>query len=509
MPTLEIVARLPLGVFQGRRGDGATRDPFPDVARLHSALMAAAGKGSLALERNGDLRPSAASLRALEWLDQHPPEAVQLPQMSASRPTRELIAYRWEGVYKQGVEARSRKSLLNRTAVSGAFGWRWDDAPADVIGVVEQLVSDVGCLGEADSPVVLELAPIFSTHLRDPEAPQIGSVSGVAIRCPEPGRTQELERAYEAGYPRRRPSLSRDAYKLNESAGSLPVVTHARDHQFVKPEPPAPTTPWATAMVFPMSRTVPPEERVAWAVAFHRMLAARLGDDAPSSITGLYPESLPRPANRVAVQVLGNASHLGVAHSALLLMLPQGLGDIDRGRLVAALAHGSVLRSRFGVEDLRCVGEVQADEFWYAPAIGTTRFWAPAPALVAETRRQPDLASRRWTLAEAALLSLGFVFRDSIPPAAAGRQRYWSVVDHVIGEGARVVECHPLADSRAERYAHKLPSSLVVQPFTALLYLGSLAGPRDLVAIGQSRHLGGGLLQPVDLPGEIAEGLVA
>jgi CRISPR-associated protein Csb2 len=30
--------------------------------------------------------------------------------------------------------------------------------------------------------------------------------------------------------------------------------------------------------------------------------------------------------------------------------------------------------------------------------------------------------------------------------------------------------------------------------------LGSLAGERPIVAIGQSRHLGGGLLVPYDLP---------
>jgi hemolysin D len=40
----------------------------------------------------------------------------------------------------------------------------------------------------------------------------------------------------------------------------------------------------------------------------------------------------------------------------------------------------------------------------------------------------------------------------------------------------------------------------IVQPYRAELTLGGLAGDRTLVAVGQSRHLGGGLLVPCDRP---------
>jgi CRISPR-associated protein Csb2 len=50
---------------------------------------------------------------------------------------------------------------------------------------------------------------------------------------------------------------------------------------------------------------------------------------------------------------------------------------------------------------------------------------------------------------------------------------------------------------------HKAPKSLgVIQPYTASLHLGRLDS-RALLAIGQSRHLGGGLLVPVDSPEEL------
>jgi CRISPR-associated protein Csb2 len=47
----------------------------------------------------------------------------------------------------------------------------------------------------------------------------------------------------------------------------------------------------------------------------------------------------------------------------------------------------------------------------------------------------------------------------------------------------------------------------VIQPYRAVLNLGDLTGPRTIAAIGQSRHLGGGLLVPRDLPADIARRL--
>jgi CRISPR-associated protein Csb2 len=52
---------------------------------------------------------------------------------------------------------------------------------------------------------------------------------------------------------------------------------------------------------------------------------------------------------------------------------------------------------------------------------------------------------------------------------------------------------------------HKVHPDTVVQPYRAVLDLGDLAGPRTITAVGQSRHLGGGLLVPRDLPAAIAQ----
>jgi CRISPR-associated protein Csb2 len=41
---------------------------------------------------------------------------------------------------------------------------------------------------------------------------------------------------------------------------------------------------------------------------------------------------------------------------------------------------------------------------------------------------------------------------------------------------------------------------MVAQPYRATLGLGTLSDDTTLLAIGQSRHLGGGLLVPVNVP---------
>ena len=46
------------------------------------------------------------------------------------------------------------------------------------------------------------------------------------------------------------------------------------------------------------------------------------------------------------------------------------------------------------------------------------------------------------------------------------------------------------------------------QCWTGLVDLGTLAPPTAVVAVGQSRHLGGGLLEPVDVPDALYDTLM-
>ena len=140
--------------------------------------------------------------------------------------------------------------------------------------------------------------------------------------------------------------------------------------------------------------------------------------------------------------------------------------------------------------------DLDPSQFWPAPQEGVVRYWRPVPGMVTETRRQGG--GSRWSLEDAALLSIGHVFRERLVPIAKGSERYRGIVEQVRSWGVRVHDIHPIHDSRVERFAHKLPQGVIAQPYTAKFDLAAVLPPTALVAVGQSRHLGAGLLVPVD-----------
>ena len=134
-------------------------------------------------------------------------------------------------------------------------------------------------------------------------------------------------------------------------------------------------------------------------------------------------------------------------------------------------------------------------EFWLPPAPGRLRLWETVPAAVPDTRGYAG-----WTFADAALLSLAFVWKRFLPPAPGrGEQRYRLLAAAACERGAAVVQVRPERTSQVDRYVHKVNEHAVVRPYSAVLSLGELGGDRAVQAIGQSRHLGGGLLLPRDV----------
>jgi CRISPR-associated protein Csb2 len=150
---------------------------------------------------------------------------------------------------------------------------------------------------------------------------------------------------------------------------------------------------------------------------------------------------------------------------------------------------------------------VDAAAFWNPPELGMVRHWESLPAVMPETRRPRKPQRRSWTLAESAMLSVGFVFRDELPQVEAGsaEQRYAAIVDAVESRGVNAQSTSPIPDADVRKYAHKMPKGVVAQPYRLQLDGGSLLPEQALIAIGQSRHLGGGLLCPVDRPASLAE----
>lgn len=508
---LTIEASFPLGVFQGNEVSGLpTR--HPSLSRLFSALTHAAGTGSTALEVAADLQPSPESVAALLWLETNPPQQLRIPETTEVRDTGDTrhdhpISYRDKGVKKKGVPKKTAHPLECATAVAGAYVWYWTgDVPPTVASQLIRLCEDVGCLGENHSPVVLSATVDRPKNLNPTHrlaAHQWGSPDNkqqLTVKAPMQGRFRVLEGAYlKTQSPKKQPADT----EPNEVEPHVAATTDRQlfDLHYDPVVPAEPDVPWPTAWFVHCQMPVSLKNRVKAAVALHRALCAMLHDGAPSLVTGKYPDGVRPPSNRVAVHYLDaqTAALTALPGAGFVVLAPRGARSADVHQLDEALKHLKDVFFPGARGEVTAVEKVDPVTLWRPAMPGTVRVWQPIPALVPETRPQQRAGGKPWTLVDAACLSLAYVFRDRInpdlPPKPSRHQLVAAVKDKVTVVGAR-----KLADSAASRYAHKTPTGLVVEPYTALLELSSLLPDTACVAVGQSRHLGGGFLVPVDLP---------
>lgn len=543
MGTFGITARFPLGVYVGHRADGRP-DEGPDPARLHSALVYAAYTGSTAVVSDGRHDASPEARKALEWMELHPPAGIEIPR--AVRQSRaDRIAYRKEGVLRTEGRAWKDKTtgraVSDGWAVSGHWGWSWNgDVPESVQQALRDLCADVSCLGEGHSPVILECGNVKPTHVRSDVTSRFDP-GGRRVRVPAEGRMAALDAAHYETTPARRPSIAADRHKSSELPNpSVPAKVGVAELRYRAPRRPSPTTPWTHAVVIfidsvtphadidPLQVTIdgtafsiPGDDRVTWAVALHRAIVKRIGVTAPALITGRYPDGAPIPSNRAAIQVLdptvlawSSLAGVAVGRTALAILVPGDAANDDILVLRDALQGLRSLWTRFGVAEVSIHPEtVLCPTFWREPAAETTRLWAPSPAVV------PDGAGgkARMGISDAILLSLAYVLRDQpIMDGLTGSGRQDRVA-HLKDRGLSVHRAHRLAVDAA-RFVHKIPRGMVAEPCSAFIDLRGAdhetSGEEQhmpwsqptttLLAIGQSRHLGGGLLVPVDMPADLA-----
>jgi len=153
MTNLGILARFPLGVYQGHKADGSP-DAFPDPARLQAALLSAAAQGPHAIIENGQLAPSEESLKALKWLEENPPTGLYLPDMCpVYRSPNKMSRFMYREVAYSEKDGRQteRRAVSDGWAVSDTIGWQYDKVPADIAETITQLCGEVPSLGEASS----------------------------------------------------------------------------------------------------------------------------------------------------------------------------------------------------------------------------------------------------------------------------------------------------------------------------------------------------------------------
>lgn len=511
MAVTGIRARFPLGVYTGHRPDRSP-DALPSTLRLHAALVSAACQGSAAEAHGTTLTRTPSMTRALEWIEDNPPDFVELPPVRENASVNEF-AFRDEGVVENGrtgpMRRKTPRAVGTGTAVSAPIGWGWEGIPADVATALSVLCEDVPCLGEADSPVILEFGEITPTHRRSAEVSPFAP-AGIRIATPTRGRLGELDALHTAAQPPVAPTPARDRWSATEQP-SAPAISHVNavdiGYDAIR-DPSPPAAPWRHVIHIGIATAIPNSERVGWSVALHRAMVAVLDTDASAVITGRYAPGTAPPPNRVAIQPIDAAimnlsrhPHLG---AGIAVLVPDGALEITTRALRAVTrlyrrGHQPII--------LRKLTTVDAATFWDAPRSGTARVWESLPAVMPETRRPRRSHRRAWTLAESALLSVGFVFRDILPHVSAttAEERYSAIVDAVESREVAAFSTSPIRDAEVRKYAHKMPEGLVAQPYRLALVGGSLIPDRALIAIGQSRHLGGGLLCPVDRPESVVQ----
>jgi CRISPR-associated protein Csb2 len=508
-----IVADLPLGTYRGASADGSP-ERLPSVSRLYSALLCAAGFGPRAIQEGTDsLEVRDADEAVLRWLENNPPDSVHLPALEVN-VAGNAIAYRDDGTLKKAAKSgdwtvkKLPKAPNAGTAVDGAFAWIWSQAPPEPVRIaLEQLCPDVAYLGATESPVRLTTVTgdaFAGTHDLNPTA-DLFTANGTGIERPVPGRLEELAAAHRAatGTP---PSVAKDRYGTDERSLSPVPRRKAVETAWYSPRQAGlANVPWPQVITIPTSEAVPVKDRVRWAVAAHRALIKALGFGAPAMITGAYPEGARRPANRIALHFLDETMPARSRKPCVAILVPDGADSADLDALRRAVASMTSLqghRLRLFPDEAEVV---DGGRFWGEPQPGHVRLWRTVPAAIPDTRGSRDAD---WNFAHAALLSVGFVWKDQdrgqerVLPRVPGRgpAYYRGLASAVSAAGVAVVHAKAVRALDVDRYVHKVNEHAVVRPYTACLSLGSLTGPRTIQAIGQSRHLGGGLLVPFDVP---------
>ncbi len=501
-----IVAAFPLGTYRGHAGEGEP-DRFPSPARLHAALLAAAGQGMRA-----SIDPATATLglsdedeSALVWLEAHPPDGVHVPASQSASSS--YVRYRdtgtvpFEGTKATGrwVDKVARDRPESSVAVCGEVAWTWSSSPpSEVRDALEAIILDVSHVGTAESPVRLRIGDVEPTHTLDPDA-DLWDPGGIDLDVPILGRTAALVAAHV--------QFVTAKVQPTPHSGSDAVIRPPREVSCVAVARYAPAEratpvagPWSHALLLDLCDAERRDDRVRLAVAVHRALIALIGEGAPSVITGHFAAGAQRPANRLAIQLLDPSMpsrHVADAPATLALLVPADVDPVEMATIHTAIGQLTAFRGPGGRR--RRISRtpprvVDATSFW-EPASGESRRWRTVVPAVADIRPP---RGRSWSLEDAVLLAVALVWRERLGSPGQGLQWMMDLVDAARAAGVSVQQAGRLRRNDVTRFVHRVHPDAVVSAYHAVLELGSLGSGRDLVAIGQTRHLGGGLLVPDD-----------
>ncbi|OHR23863.1 hypothetical protein HMPREF2787_10560 [Corynebacterium sp. HMSC061H03] len=502
--TLALRVRFLRGIYQGHSPDKSP-ELMPQPARLHSALLNSAGRGTAAIRTaKGFLRPSEESITALKWLEQHAPDGIEVPEHRWLDPAHRRFIYR--NVSSVNFKHRTEeRAISDGVTVASHFGFMWNNVPVRIASTIEDLTGDIAYIGEAESIAVVEPGEVTPTLVLDKTSSPFKR-GGLGLECPSPGRTAYLLNQFENLRKQKPPKTEK--YSKSELPVAPPVprefITRHR-YAGVKQQPT--TGPWMHVVFLGLpGAEVPIHLRVELAKVVHRAIVAAVGYGTSPMITGKYPKSLSnRPANHLAVHYLPRveAKRFGYDHGVVMLLIPRSAEELDLKQLTTALpsvAKNGLWSRRLGKRKVTFNGHsVPATDFWPEPETGMKRLWFTATPVVPDTRPVSEQKlGRRWNLRDAGLLSVAFTFKDDLEFSGRHETLYLNARDTAHQLGCRILKAKTVA-GKPRDYAHTMPKSVSIQPWSGIVDLGGLHPETGMVAIGQSRHMGGGLLVPHDV----------
>lgn len=553
-----ISAHFLMGMYQGRDSSGEPeRYPTPD--RLFKALLSVA---CLNFGYTGKECPESEEIsESLHWLEGNPPDKIRLP-FAIHSDGHGAIAYRDKGFRERDNKTKKyREKMASSPAMSAyryqdgdALEWVWSDPPSERIArCLENLCEEIPYLGESCSKVHVvaqvrednsETSEQRSRAYVKDEATGLGALnSHLFINCPIQGRLEELCGNYNELKSKKVSKREVKELTVKETnllaeipEGRFISAVAYRGEGLDTQDSATMAPPWDRAILMPVHMALSRSEwqprqsqTVRWAVAMHRFLIRKWGFGAPATLTGRYMKipGIVQPANNVAIHVLSDSlgkeflskllpsirQHL----PAFLILIPREMSTEDFAELcdICQRSQGSSLYCGhdletlvFGETDILAVSTV-----WQEPAKDRVRYWKPVPFAMAETRAFTDpQGARKWRARESVALSIAHVWRDSFGTQSertghwAKEQGYWAAADAVLDDSSpvQIIDAEPTFRTHMEDYAHHVQESNVLRGCNALIRFGE-GSPIECcaAAIGQTRHLGGGFLVPVDVPRDL------
>lgn len=491
--TLQVSVTFPQGSYSG--AEHGSPEEMPSPARLHEAFVAAAGGGPWAQVDGRVLSARDDHRIAVQWLEEHEPLGILPP--NARLTTARARRFRW----RASPVMLADTDFEPRAALDGPVVYVWPSAPDSIVESLRALASEVTHVGRADSVAIVEVTPAQSVD-RSMHRLMSGRGPGRVMRVSREGRTYALVRAHaEASRPGGHTAGSTGKQAPDE------LVTGANE---------AATTPcrfapeqadWPFAEVWKLPIAVgrysdvrellAPAARVATAVGVHRAIVRAIGTDVPPFVTGRDGDGPLRGAGHLAIQLTNDDQQGG---AAVLLGLPADVPDADREQLLSALSR-----------PLRAALSTWRKSIWFTlqrpktgPAVpfwpGSTSVMRTATPLVLDAPGRPR--QQPWTLEDAVLCSVGYAMRGVLERNGIEWAGGWAFRAKLVERLRRDYHVRVVArraSVSASRYVHRMPGQELAVAVDAVVNLGRLAPiAGGFLALGRGRHLGGGLLIPVE-----------